>query len=125
MGGVGARGSLRFARVALTALIVLASYGCADDDGGPANPEDGVVLRGEVRDASTGSPIKDAKVIFRSDAHDEADDRTDREGRFVMTVFSRSDTGRIEARKGGYDTAVVSVYLDDADVRIDVDLERQ
>ncbi len=83
------------------------------------------MLRGLVRDASDGSPVRNAKVIFTSDARDKTEDRTSGEGKFAMTVFSRSDSGRIEARKRGYSPAVVSVYLDDSEVTIDVDLQRE
>jgi hypothetical protein len=103
-------------------LLILAAAACGQDDG-RTNSSDGTIVRGVVRDASDGSRIKNAKVFFRSDARDQADDRTNEDGEFVMTVFSRSDTGRIEARKAGFSASVVSVYLDDGDVAIDVDLE--
>jgi hypothetical protein len=61
-------------------------------------------------------------VEFTSDTLDRGSDKTNADGHYSLFVDSRVLRGRIEVSKSGYQTTVVSVYLDDEDMRVDVDL---
>jgi hypothetical protein len=108
------------ARVALTAALALASAGCADDDGALHGS-----VHGTVRDGASGKALKGVAVAFESDTLEEAADTTDGEGRFSINVSARTPSGRLTASKTGYETRTVSVFLDDGDVNVDIELERE
>lgn len=109
-----------FARGVLFAALTWASAGCADDDGGLHG-----TVHGTVRDGTSGRGLKGVEVSFQSDTLDEAADTTDGEGRFAINVSALTPSGRLSASKAGYETRTVSVFLDDGDVNVDIDLERE
>jgi hypothetical protein len=107
-------------RAALLLSLSLAVAACADDD------EDTIqgTVHGTVRDADTGKPLKGVDVVFEADTLEQADDSTDGDGVFSMQVSAATPTGRLSASKSGYETRTVSVFLDDGDVAVDIDLEK-
>ncbi len=111
-------------RTLLLALIVATAAGCKDGDV-QADLADGVAVRGVVTDASSDKKLAGVKVTFTSDTLDTADDVTDGEGRFTLTVFSRTPKGRLVAKKSGYKSSTVSVYLDAPVVAADLTLVKE
>jgi len=107
---------------ALALAGALCSTSCGDDD--PLVGEVGAIS-GVVRDEETGARLKNAHVIFTSDTLETADDHTDHDGAYHITISSRAPNARIEATKQGYQARTVSVFLDDETVQIDVDLPRK
>jgi len=99
--------------------LAVAVSGCGDPD---ENTEQARGLHGVVRNATTGDGVKGVAVTFRSDTLDEASDTTDSDGEFMILVETESKKGRVEAKKAGYETGVVSVYFDEDDVAVDIDL---
>ena len=61
--------------------------------------------------------------MFVSDTLDKADDETDGNGEYLISVSSDTRKARLEVKKAGYMTRIESVFLDDSDVTIDIDLE--
>lgn len=118
-----ARGLPGGRRLWLVAALSLAftAAACADDSGGDQRSS----LHGTVRDASTRKALKGVSVTFLSDTLEQASDSSDGSGRFVLDVVSSVATGKLTAEKAGYQTQVVSVFLDDGDVAIDMELERE
>ncbi len=105
----------------VAALAGLCALGCGDD------PESVGALggiHGTVRDEATKARLKGAKVVFRSDTLETSEGRTDEDGAYELSIHTRSAKGRIEVTKSGYQTKIVSVFLDDTTVQIDVDLPR-
>lgn len=107
-------------RAVVIAALVGASAGCADDGDALRG-----AVHGTVRDAADGKSIKGAEVAFLSDTLEEADDTTDAQGRFVINVAASTPSGRLTASKRGYQASTVSVFLDDGEVKIDIELERE
>jgi hypothetical protein len=108
-------------RSALLAAALLSSSCGADD---PERADTRGQVHGTVRDAQSGDAIKGVQVRFVSDTLDEASDTTDGDGRYRIDVVTDTDRGHLEATKSGYARRVVSVYLDDESVAIDIDLSR-
>ncbi len=106
-------------RGVLIAALAGASAGCADDDDALHG-----TVHGTVRDAASGKGLKGVEVAFVSDTLEEADDTTDAQGRFVINVAASTPSGRLTASRDGYETSTVSVFLDDGEVKIDIDLAR-
>lgn len=111
------RASWRMGLFALT----LASMGCAGDDSGAEH----ALLHGTVRDGESGKRLSGVQVEFLSDTLERASDVTNSEGNFRLDAHSLTPNGRLTASKSGYETRVVSVFLDDADVSIDIELMRR
>jgi hypothetical protein len=107
------------ARVALLGCLLTA--GCGEDDE-PVG--DQILVRGIVRDEATNDPLKGARVLFTADTLETAEDRTNEDGEYTVTVEARSLNARVEASKDGYQTRTVSVFVDDVTVQIDVELPR-
>jgi hypothetical protein len=107
-------------RAAMIGVLGWASAGCA----GEGDALHGAV-HGTVRNAASGKGLKGVDVTFVSDTLEEADDTTDAEGRFVIHVAARTPSGRLTASKAGYEASTVSVFLDDGEVKIDIELERE
>ena len=119
-----ARGLPKRRRLWATAALALAwvsASSCADDGGGDQRSS----LHGTVRDASTRKGVKGVSVTFLSDTLEQASDTSDGSGRFVIDAVSLVPRGKLTAEKAGYQTQVVSVFLDDEDVSIDLELERE
>jgi hypothetical protein len=106
-------------RAVMIGALGWASAGCA----GEGDALHGAV-HGTVRSTPGGKGLKGVDVTFVSDTLEEADDTTDAEGRFVIHVAARTPSGRLTASKVGYETSTVSVFLDDGEVKIDIELER-
>jgi len=115
----GQRACLILATAWLLGLSVSTS-GCGDPD---ESADQARGLHGVVRDATTGDSLKGVTVTFRSDTLDEASDTTDGDGEYMITVATDSKKGRVEAKKAGYETGVVSVYFDDDAVAVDIELD--
>jgi flagellar hook assembly protein FlgD len=107
----------RSSRAGLVLLALLAG-GCADDDGSGVH----AAVRGTVRDASTNKRVANATVEFESDTLDRSSDRTNGSGEYTINVESETTTGRLTVTKAGYRASVVSVFLDDGDVTVDIAL---
>ncbi len=75
-----------------------------------------------VRDSRSGKALKGVSLHFQSDTLDEAADKSDDDGDYSLAVSTDSRNGRVEAKKSGYETRIVSVYFDDDDVQIDIAL---
>lgn len=101
-------------------LLCLTFAGCADDDGGKVHG----AVHGTVRDAMTGKQLKGVDVLFVADTLEEASDTTDGDGKYVINVSAATPSGRLTASKSGYETRTVSVYLDDSDVTVDIELDQ-
>lgn len=115
-----ARGSLAVVvRAVMIAALGGASAGCAGEDDALHG-----AVHGTVRSAASGKGLKGVEVTFVSDTLEEADDTTDADGRFVIHVAARTPSGRLTASKVGYETSTVSVFLDDGEVKIDIELEQ-
>ena len=100
-------------------LLCVLCFGC----GKPKDtPDEERNLYGVVRNSMTGKELKGVSVSFRSDTLDEADDKTDDDGDYSLLVTTDAKNGRIEAKKSGYETRVVSVYFDDDAVQVDIEL---
>jgi len=113
------RALLSLSGLLLSLAVLLAA--CADDDGDAAYG----ALHGTVRDAMDGKRLKGVSVEFVSDTLERASDTTDSEGKFSFDVVSVAPSGRLTAEKSGYERRVVSVFLDDSDVTVDLELERE
>lgn len=116
----GASLSGTLVRGLLIAALSWASTGCGDDDGALHG-----AVHGTVRDGTSGKRLKNVEVAFASDTLDEASDKTDGEGRFSINVSALTPSGRLTASKAGYETRTVSVFLDDGDVSVDIELEKE
>jgi hypothetical protein len=103
------------------ALALALAAGCAGDDGAQAHAS----LHGTVRDSDSGKRLSGVHVEFESDTLEHAADTTDKDGSYALNVVSSAPTGRLTARKAGYETRVVSVFLDDAAVGLDLTLAPQ
>jgi hypothetical protein len=103
-------------------LCLLALGSCGNDASG-----DELLGRvhGTVREADTRKAVKGARVRFLSDTLDEDTDTTDRDGTFRVSAVTDTANGRLEVTKRGYQKRIVSVYLDDESVNVDVDLLRE
>lgn len=99
--------------------LAVAMSGCGDPD---ESADQARGLHGVVRNATTGDGVKGVSVTFRSDTLDEASDTTDGDGEYMILVATDSQKGRVEAKKAGYETGVVSVYFDEDDVAVDIEL---
>jgi hypothetical protein len=106
-------------RAIACASCLLVAVGCGELDDAPDQERS---LHGLVRDAVSGKGLKGVTIAFQSDTLDEADDKTDEEGDYRLLVSTDSLHARIEAKKSGYETRIVSVYFDREDVQIDIDL---
>jgi hypothetical protein len=95
--------------------------GCGQDGGDAVHAS----VHGSVRDARTGKRLSGVEVDFEADTLETASDTTDGSGTYAMNVESTSQTGRITASKSGYVASTVSVFLDDADVTVDISLNPQ
>jgi hypothetical protein len=104
-------------RSALLCLSLLGSA-CADDDGAAIN----AALHGTVRDAETGKRLSGVKIEFESDTLEKLSDKTNSHGGYALNVDSATPTARLTASKAGYETGVVSVFLDDDNVAVDIAL---
>jgi hypothetical protein len=106
--------------LSLCALLLACALGT-----GCGEEADGAVgqIHGTVRNAESGKVIRGARVTFTADTLESAADKTNDEGHYTISVESRSVRGRVEVSKAGYETRVVSVFLDDVEVDIDVNLE--
>ncbi len=113
--------SQRFYKACSLALLMSlwAASGCGDPD---ASPDQERGLHGTVRDAVSGKRLQGVSVQFRSDTLDEAGDKSDEDGDYTIFVSTDARNGRIEAKKSGYETRVVSVYFDDEDVQVNIEL---
>jgi hypothetical protein len=111
----------RLARSAFLVALTLVSVACAGGDDGALHGS----VHGTVRDATNSKKLKGAKVVFVADTLEQAEDTTDGEGKFVIEVSASTPSGRVTASKTGYQTHTVSVFLDDGDVSVDIDLERE
>jgi hypothetical protein len=113
---------LRRARAgAILLCLGLLASACTDDDSASIN----AALHGTVRDAQTGKRLAGVKVEFESDTLETLSDTTNSEGSYALNVDSDTPTGRLTASKSGYETGVVSVFLDDANVAVDIVLTRE
>jgi hypothetical protein len=119
--GVGLR-ALRLRTWAGAALVCLGLLGsaCADDGSAAIN----AALHGTVRDAETGARLSGVKIEFESDTLETLSDKTNSHGSYALNVDSDTPTGRLTASKAGYETGVVSVFLDDNNVAVDIVLTR-
>jgi hypothetical protein len=108
------------AKGAVIAALTWASAGCAADDDALHG-----TVHGTVHDGTSGKRLKGVEVSFESDTLDEAADTTDGEGRFAINVSALTPSGRLTASKAGYETRTVSVFLDDGDVNVDIELEQE
>jgi hypothetical protein len=97
-------------------LLALLVGGCADDDGSGIH----AAVRGTVRDASSNKRVANATVEFESDTLDRGSDKTNSSGEYAINVESETAMGRLTATKAGYRPSVVSVFLDDGDVTVDI-----
>jgi hypothetical protein len=111
-GWLGARRGLG----AALGLVAVLATGCADDGASSVHAS----LHGIVRDADTGKRVPGVKVEFVADTLEEGSDTTADDGSYALNVAAASETGRLTASKSGYESRVVSVFLDDADVAIDI-----
>jgi hypothetical protein len=109
------------ARGLVVAALTWVSAGCASDDDGTLHG----AVHGTVSDGSSGKRLKGVEVAFESDTLDDASDTSDGEGRFSINVSARTPSGRLTASKAGYETRIVSVFLDDGDVNVDIELEKE
>lgn len=108
-----------WSRSVTCASCLLVAVGCGDPDEALDQER---TLHGVVRDAVNGKGLKGVTISFQSDTLDEADDKTDEDGDYMLFVGTDSLHGRIEAKKSGYETRIVSVYFDSEDVQVDVEL---
>jgi hypothetical protein len=116
-----ARAPRGLARTAFLFLsLTLGAGACADDDDGSLHGS----VHGSVRDAMTQKALKGVKVAFVADTLEQAEDKTDEKGRFAIAVSAATPSGRLTAEKTSYETRTVSVFLDDGDVAVDIELER-
>ena len=97
-------------------LAAALALGCGDDGGSAIH----AALHGIVRDADTLKRVSGVKVEFVADTLEQASDTTDDDGSYALNVEAAAETGRLTASKSGYEPRVVSVFLDDADVAIDI-----
>jgi hypothetical protein len=112
------RGLARSALLFVT--LTLGAAACADDDDGALHGS----VHGTVRDAMSQKVLKGVKVAFVADTLEQAEDKTDDKGRFAISVSAVTPSGRLTAEKAGYETRTVSVFLDDGDVAVDIELEQ-
>ena len=106
----------QWCRGLFAAVWLVASAGCSDDDGSTIHAS----LHGIVRDSDTGKRVAGVKVEFVADTLEQVSAKTDSDGSYALNVDTPSETGRLTASKSGYQSRVVSVFLDDADVAIDI-----
>lgn len=92
--------------------------GCADDAGGSEHAS----VHGTVRDGDSRKRLSGVKVEFESDTLDHTSDTTNSSGNFRLDAQSLTPEARLVASKAGYETRVVSVFLDSDDVSIDIEL---
>jgi Carboxypeptidase regulatory-like domain len=114
--GAGPTAQWRRGLFAAVWLVAVASVGCGDDDGSTIHAS----LHGIVRDSDTGKRVAGVKVEFVADTLEQVSAKTDSDGSYALNVDTPSETGRLTASKSGYRSRVVSVFLDDADVAIDI-----
>lgn len=114
---MNARRLTSISRVGLVLLALVASA-CGDDDGAAVH----AAVRGTVRDANTDKRLANVTVEFASDTLEKASDKTNGDGEYAINVESETPTGRLTAKKSGYRPTVVSVFLDDGDVSVDIAL---
>ncbi len=77
-------------------------------------------MHGVVRHGTTGDRLKGVAIAFRSDTLDEASDTTDDDGEYEIMVATDSLNGRLEAKKSGYETRIVSVFFDEGNVAVNI-----
>lgn len=104
------------------ALALCAALFSACEDSADSVPDESRRVSGVVSDGVSGKELKGVTITFTSDTLDKADDKTNADGEYDLTVATDSRNGRIEAKKSGYDTRVVSVFFDDNAVEIDIEL---
>ena len=97
-------------------LAAVLAAACGDDGGSSVHAS----LHGIVRDADTAKRVSGVKVEFVADTLEMASDTTADDGSYALNVEAAAQTGRLTASKSGYESRVVSVFLDDADVAIDI-----
>lgn len=122
----GARASARssFQKALIGAVLALSAClapACGETE---KTPDQERTVYGVVKDAVNGKRLKGVSIRFQSDTLDEATTKTDGDGEYTVPVKTDSLKGRIEAKKSGYQTRVSSVYFDDDDVQIDIELNR-
>lgn len=98
--------------------LTFAVASCADDDGVKVHG----AVHGTVHDGMTGKPLKGVAIEFVADTLEEASDTTDGNGRYSINVVAATPSGRLTASKTSYETRTVSVYLDDSDVALEIEL---
>ena len=102
----------------LPLLLLLLS--CAD-----AAPTRDLEVAGFVLEIDTREPIEGARVTFRSDTLYEVTTTSDEEGRYELFVVSDSKFGQVIAEKEGFSTAEQSVFFDQPQRRIDLEMRAQ
>lgn len=110
------------ARFALALSLWCGPLGCADDDDAAGQLTGS--LTGTVRDAQTANAVGGADVAYLADTGERASDKTDKDGRFGMTVHALSPLGRLTVSKPGYKTRVVTTFLDDGSADTTIELLR-
>jgi len=116
------RSKARFAGVFVLLALAGAVHGCADDDGSSLMSGS---VSGRVRDGQSGKTLGGAQVDFLADTGESASDKSDKDGHYGITVQALSPLGRLTVSKAGYHTRVVTTFLDDGDVSVDIDLLRE
>jgi len=109
-----------FAELSLAVVLCAAISSCAEED--DRVPDESRNVYGSVSDGQSGKRLKGVTIAFTSDTLDRASDTTDSDGKYSLTVATDSKKGRIEAKKSGYETRMVSVFFDTNSVQIDVEL---
>jgi hypothetical protein len=117
-GWVGRFRAAWLARAFLLGCLSLSACGAEEDEASGAEAR----VSGTVRDLETRKRLEGVRVVFTSDTLEMAEDRTNDEGDFSILVNSRVRTGRLRASKSGYEAKQASVYLDEADVRVEMAL---
>lgn len=112
------------AKLALLMSLAGTVGACADDDDSNGVQRD-AALSGSVRDGQTGQGLGGARVEFLADTGEKASESTNKSGRFGLVVRAMSPLGRLTVSKPGYRTRVVSVFLDENEVSVDIDLLKQ
>lgn len=108
------------AKLSLAFALCATISACGEEDDSVPDESRGVF--GVVTDGQSGKKLKGVTVAFTSDTLDKSDDTTNSDGEYRLTVATDSKNGRVEAKKSGYETRVVSVFFDSESVQVDLEL---
>ena len=81
-------------------------------------------MAGFVTDIDTGAAIGGATVTFVSDTRYMAETTSDEDGRYAMVVNTDTTFGQVRAAKDGFSTAEATVFFDQPERRVDLEMRR-